>query len=406
MRVLHVTPYFAPAFVYGGPPRSVLGLCRALRAAGTDVSIVTTTANGDEELPARMADDARYEDLPVAYLPLSFPKRVFRSAALRRVLSDRLRSGIDLVHIHGCWNAFGWTAGSVCRRAGVPYVVSPRGMLLPWSFAHGRVRKTVAYHLLERRALDGAVFVHATSADEADSLSALGVARPIVTVPNGIDDDTAAVRHRAADYRRRLDIPLDAPILLFLGRVHPKKGLELLIDAFRTASASHRAARLVVAGGGDPQYLERLQSLGQDLVGQRRLMFLGHVTGDDRALALASANAFALTSHSENFALGVAEAMAAGLPVIVTRACPWPMIAEWRAGWWVEPTAGAVTEAIAAWLDRPDAARDMGDRGRRAVLETFSWSQIGRRMVAEYESAITERPRPAGADICAAVNRS
>src|SRR5919202_3214264 len=123
MRVLHVTPYFAPAFVYGGPPRSILGLCRALRRAGADVEVVTTTANGDSELPAAVAAGREFDGVPVTYLPRTFPKRHFNAASLEAILD--MRRNVDLVHVHGCWNLFGWSAARWSRRRSIPYVVSP-----------------------------------------------------------------------------------------------------------------------------------------------------------------------------------------------------------------------------------------------------------------------------------------
>lgn len=387
MRVLHATPYFAPAFIYGGPPRSVLGLCQALRLAGAEVSVVTTTANGEGELPREVTARECYDGVQVAYVARGFPRRAFRAPALTELLATRLRA-VDLVHIHGCWNAFGWATARACRRAGVPFVLSPRGMLHPWSFANGRVRKWVSYQLAERRSLRDAAFVHATSADEASAVAALQVPAPIVTIPNGIADEATAIRDRADEFRDRLRIPRSAFVVLFLGRLHPKKGVSLLLDAFRIASAGHGDARLVLAGGGEERYVRALESSAADLIAEGRVIFTGHVNGDDRALALASADAFALTSYSENFGLAVGEAMAAALPVIVTRGCPWPSIADWRAGWWVESTVDQVSAALRELFERRDEARQMGQRGRREVLQAFDWTRIGRSMLRAYEGAL------------------
>jgi len=388
MRVLHASPYFAPAFVYGGPPRSVLGLCRALQAAGADVSVVTTTANGDSELPEDATGTASYNGVPVSYVRRSFPKRAFRAPGLPALLSARFARGVDLVHIHGCWNAFGWSVARECRRAGIPYVLSPRGMLDPWSFARGRARKWVSYRAFEQPSILSARFVHATSADEATVIEGLGLGRPVVTIPNGIEDESAAVRGRAGEFRSRFAIQADAFTVLFLGRLHPKKGIELLIDAFRPVAQAFSRAQLVIAGSGDPSYVAKLRAAAADLMADRRISFTGHLVGDDRALALAGADAFALTSYSENFGLGVGEAMAAGLPVVVTRACPWPMIEEWRAGWWVQPTVDAIAAALTDLMSHPEASRATGERGRAAVLKAFDWSRIGHDMLNAYASAV------------------
>src|SRR5437762_4386617 len=150
MRVVHVCAYFAPAFVYGGPPRSILGLCRAQRDAGADVRVVTTTANGDSELDAADVERAEYDGIPVRYCPRAWPRSIFRAPSLRRVVAAQLRDA-DILHIHGVWNATVWSAAAAARDAGKPYVLSPRGMLTPAALAPDRWRKQLVYPLADRR---------------------------------------------------------------------------------------------------------------------------------------------------------------------------------------------------------------------------------------------------------------
>src|SRR5262245_4178824 len=335
MRVVHVTPYFAPAFVYGGPPRSVLGLCRALRRAGADVTVVTTTANGAGELPAAATSRATFEDVPVTYVARSFPKRYFRAAGLEEVL-DRRAAGCDLVHVHGCWNAFGWAAARWCRRTALPYVISPRGMLDPWSFQSGPVRKWAGYRPMEKPTLVHARLLHATTERESVEIARLRLGVETVVVPNGLEELAPLSGADREAFRQRFGFVADQFVILFLGRVHPTKNLTALFEAMRIVSVSRPDARLLVAGDGDPRYVATLQAAAHDLVEANRVRFAGHLTGEDRRGALGSADAFASTSHSENFGMSVAEAIGAGLPVVVTRGCPWPQIETWRAGFWVE----------------------------------------------------------------------
>jgi glycosyltransferase involved in cell wall biosynthesis len=390
MRVLHVTPYFAPAFVYGGPPRSVLGLCRALQRAGARVEVVTTTANGTAELPLAVTEQPTFDGVPVTYVPRSFPKQHFRAAALTRVL-DAHADACDLVHVHGCWNLFGWAAARWCRRVGKPYGLSPRGMLHPWSFDHRPKTKWLSYQLVEAPTLRGARFLHATSEQEAEVIARLRLGPQVVIVPNGLDDLEEPLPIRSDAFRARFGVQPGDFLVLFLGRLHPKKGLDTLIAATRRMAADRPEARLLVVGTGDPRFVRSLQTSARDLLDGGRIRFAGHLTGDDRRLALTSADAFALTSHSENFGLSVAEAMAAGLPVVVSRNCPWPQIDAWRAGFWVDNDAALVSTALTALAcDRP-AARAMGENGRREIRAYLCWDRLAGEMLAAYRLAVENR---------------
>jgi len=387
MRIVHVTPYFAPAYVYGGPPRSILGLCQALRRAGADVGVVTTTANGDGELPPAVAARSVCDDVPVTYVPRSFPKRYFRAADLAETL-DRHAAGCDLVHVHGCWNAFGWAAARWCRRTGRPYVISPRGMLQPWSFRSGRVRKWAGYRVMERPALSRARFIHATSQHESDAIDRLGLGVDVVTVPNGLEEFGPALAGERDAFRAKFGFRPDDFVILFLGRLHQKKGIDTLLRAMQHVAASRPEVGLLIAGTGEPAYVASLAALAQDLVDAGRARFVGHLVGDDRRVAFGSVDAFALTSHSENFGLSVAEAIGAGLPVVVSRECPWPQIEAWRAGFWVDNTPDDVAAALAALaLDRP-AAREMGERGRVAIRTLLSWDHLSHDMLHAYSRAL------------------
>jgi glycosyltransferase involved in cell wall biosynthesis len=386
MRIIHVTPYFAPAFVYGGPPRSVLSLCRALQRAGADVRVVTTSANGATDLPAAVTERGSFEDVPVTYLPRSFPRRDFRSAALDAAL-DTVADGCDLVHVHGCWNFFGWGAARWCWRHGVPYVLSPRGMLYPWSFRRGRwIRKWLSYQFFEAATIRRARLIHATTPQEAGVVAALGLGSEVIVIPNGLDDldEPPPGRLDVDAFRARCGVQPADFLTLFLGRVHPVKGLDTLIAALRQTVADGRRATLVIAGSGEREYVERLETSARDLIGAGRVVFAGHIAGDDRRLALASADAFVLTSHSENFGLSIAEAMAAGLPVVVTRGCPWPQIETWRAGFWVDNTPEAVSAALQTLMGDRAAARVMGENGRRGVREHLSWPHLAGEMLRAY----------------------
>src|SRR6187549_2487939 len=175
MRVTHVAAYFAPAYQYGGPPRSMLGLCKGLQAAGVETTVVTTTAAGTNELPPSPAG-LDFEGVRVRRLPLGTPRRFFAVRGLKAVLAEEFRHA-DVLHVHGLWNLTVWQAMAAARKARMPYVISPRGMMDPGSLARQRLLKRAAYPLVERKNLAAASRLHATSAAEEANLRAAGFAR-------------------------------------------------------------------------------------------------------------------------------------------------------------------------------------------------------------------------------------
>jgi len=388
LRVLHVTPYFAPAFRYGGPPRSILGLCRALQQAGVDVEVLTTTADGDADLPPTPPGGGRYEGVPVRYLPRAFPRRMFNARGLGAALEAAVARA-DLVHVHGLWTMPGWAASRRARRAGVPLVISPRGMLDPGSLDRRAWRKRIAFGLVERRNLRAAAFLHATSEAEADALRLWAPGVPLVTLPNGVDALGPGLGAPGA-IRRRLGIPDGEPIVVFLGRVHPIKRLDLLASAFDRVRATRPDAHLVVAGpdeGGERARIgPRFAATGA------HVHWAGEVAGADKWQLLADSDCLVLCSDSESFGTSVAEALAAGLPVVVTHTCPWSVVEAERCGFWVPQEASAIAAAVITLLDDPAKAREMGARGKALAQREHSWISIGRAMAGRYRSAAAARP--------------
>src|SRR4051794_22985109 len=339
MRVLHVSPYFPPARIYGGPPASVLGLCRGLQHAGVEVEVVTTTANGSDSLPPSGPAGELYEGVRVRYAARSFPRRFF-GARVRRPLIDAL-SRADVCHVHGVWNVPEWWATRLARAARVPYVISPRGMLQPQAMQRGRWRKKAAFALLDGRNLRGAALLHATSEQEAEAIDALKLGVPIAVVPNGVDLEAA--RNASGGYRARLGVPADAFVILFLGRMHKIKRLDLLADAFAIARVAHPEMHLVLAGPDEDHLVAGLMSrLGAAAV---HVHAIDAIHGADKWMLLRDADVTVQCSDSESFGVAVVESLASEVPAIVTRTCPWSDLEAQECGLWVEQTAPAIAAA-------------------------------------------------------------
>ncbi|MBZ5555756.1 MAG: glycosyltransferase [Acidobacteriia bacterium] len=390
MRVLHVSAYFAPAFRYGGPPRTILGLCQALVRAGVDVEVFTTTANGDAPLPPA-PDGVEYEGVRVRYFPLSWPQRFWRSAALANAIA-REAAGADLIHVHGLWNFTVWAGARAARAAGVPYVVSPRGMLLSSARERHAASKAIAWWAVQRGDLRAAALLHATSEDEARGLAGFGPR--VVTIANGVDWKTATPEH-VARLRRRLDLPADADVIAFIGRLHPIKRLDLLAGAFTRLRRAGRRAWLVIAGPDEGGFRQRVEPLFREVADNVR--WAGAIDGDDKWALLAASRALVQCSDSESFGLSVAEALACGVPVVVTDRGAWAGVTAAGCGDVVAHEAAAIGDALERLLARPAAAREMGQRGREWVRRAFAWDAIGRAMAREYESIAGHRPAAAAA---------
>jgi glycosyltransferase involved in cell wall biosynthesis len=369
MRVLHVAAYYAPAFVYGGPPRSVHALCGALRREGVDVQVFTTDANGAQALPNAVTGAAAFEDVPVRYFPRTFPRSPIGSRQLSAALRREV-AGYDVVHIHGLWNRVVWAAARAASRAGVPYVLSPRGMLQQAARAHRGWRKRAGWALVESGVVHGAAVLHATSDAERDTLAALGTGARVAFIPNGVD--LTALERRPA-------VP---PVVLFVGRIHPIKRLDLLIDAFAAVRERRADARLVIAG---PDEMALIPSLSERAGGHAdAVTWLGAVGEQERAALLAQAATLVMCSDSESFGMSALEAMAAGVPVVATRTCPWRVLEERGAGLWVGQTAHEIAAAVMQLLDDPQRAREMGERGRQLAASTYGWRAIAAAFASEY----------------------
>lgn len=388
MHVLHVTPYFAPAFVYGGPPRNILALCQGLQAAGVGVEVVTTVANGPVDLPATStrstASGDTYEGVRVHYARRAFPS-VFFNAAIADPIHTALARA-DLCHIHGLWTVPAWQAARAARQCGVPFIVSPRGMLQPAALRRRGWRKRLAFELFDRHHLMGAVRVHATVDEEAAVLRELVDPARVVTIPNGVD--LAGSDRARSGARERLGIAAGDPMIVFLGRLHPIKRLDLLTDAFTLVRERYPSATLILAGpdeGGLARLGSRLARLGS------AVKIVGTLADDEKWALLREATALVMCSDSENFGTSVVEAMAVGRPVVVTETCPWREVADEGCGFWVPQNTRSIADALSSLIADPAMATSMGTRGARVARERYDWRRIGAAMAACYAGALSAR---------------
>lgn len=392
MRVLQVIPSISPA--RGGPSAVVRTISSGLAAAGAEVSVVTTDDDGPTR---RAAPGPRRGFLDAGVTYRVFPRQVpfyTVSAPLARWLHRHVRD-FDVVHLHGLFT-FPTSAGACsARHGGVPYVVRPLGTLEPWGLATRRpALKRVSLAVLERRVLGTAAALQWTTSAEHVRAPAGARARPGVVIANPVEIPTdPASRGAFTAGTPQLD---GRPYVLFLSRLDPKKGLELLLDAFGLLRPHHPRLALVVAGAaagaGGPAYRERLARQARALGVAGDVVWAGALYGPAKWAALRDARALVLASHSENFGMCVAEAMGVGTPVVISdQVGIHPDVTASGAGLVVPRVAPAIAAAIATILASPELATRMGEAGRSLVSSTYSPAVVTAQLVSLYEGLRTPR---------------
>lgn len=386
LKILHVVASYLPAVRYGGTIVSVHGLCQALAARGHQVDVFTTSVDGPRDSPVAHGEPVDLDGVRVWY----FQSRHFRRLYYAPPLAAALRQQVpqtDVVHTHAIYLWPLWSAGAAARRAGVPYVVSPRGMLEKDLIERKTALwKSALIAFVERRHLEAAAAIHVTSRREREEAQRFGFnLPPIYEVPNGVDDPDAPPHGEPS--AKVTALHSRAPFVLFLGRINWKKGLDRLITAMRSAPL----VSLVIAGNDEEGYWHELQAQAAAQGVSDRVVYIGPVQAGDKAAVLRMARALVLPSYSENFGNVVLEAMAAGRPVIVTPEVGLAdAIAESGAGWVVNGDPALLGRRIAEVAVDRDLCDRAGEHGRRLVRSRYSWSHVAEEMESVYERTIRE----------------
>lgn len=376
LRVLHVIP--AVASRYGGPSRAIFEMCRALQRHGVEVLVATTDADGPTRLDIPTQTVIDYQGTQTIFFRRDWSERFGYSRSLARWLDGNVKS-FDVAHIHAVFSHPCLAAAKACRKRGVPYIVRPLGSLDPWSMKQKRARKRLMWHLAAGRMLGGAAAIHYTTDEERQlAETSLGLNHAVV-IPLGIDMERLQDRGLKEIFRRHHPSPDDSPYLLSLSRIHPKKNIELLLEVFLSLAAESEFSnwRLVIAGDGEADYIDSLKLMVAEQRGQDKVIFSGWLDGAERVSALQNAELLALTSHQENFGLAAAEALACGVPVIVsTHVNLAPQIEAVGAGWVASLDHAGLSSALREALSSDDERKRRGLAGRDFVLREFSWPRL------------------------------
>jgi glycosyltransferase involved in cell wall biosynthesis len=385
MKILHVIPYISP--IRGGPSQAIVQMVRALRAKDVIIEIVTTNDNGDQLLDVPLYNLIEYQQVPVRFFPRFSPNisaihNFVFSSSLTTWLWQNL-SKYDLLHIHGIFYYPTTTAMIIARHHKVPYIIRPFGQLCEWSLTRSAFKKQVYLKLIEHANLKNCQSIHFTSVKEQQEAEQLNLFVPSFVLPHGLDIPPTISNARQR-LRQHFYLPDDEPIILFLSRLDLKKGLDYLIPAL--AKLRDQRFTFLLAGSGSPEYESKLHSLIKLNNIQDRTHCTGFVTGELKDLLLQGSDLFVLTSYSENFGVSVLEALASGLPAIVTPGVALAdLISKQQIGYVPELNIESIAASIQHSLEYPDTVRLMGDRARQFIRENYTWERISTELVSVYQ---------------------
>jgi len=386
MKILHVIPSVGPQ--RGGPSFTIKAMTRALAGAGLNVHVATTDDDGRQhlvvDLEQPLAQDGGtywYFRRQTRFYTVSWP--------LTRWLSRHIQS-YDLVHIHALFSYAALPASWYAARRKVPYIIRPLGTLNRYGMYRRRPwLKQLSFTLLERHMLRHAAVIHYTSAQERSEALELGITRPAVIIPNPIDLPAADCKHRRGHFRRQYPQLADRLVILFMSRLDPKKGLDLLLPAFARLRAQQLPVALVIAGTGEPAFVAGLQACAANLGITAEIVWAGFLEGAAKQSALTDADLFVLPSYSENFGNVVVEAMHCAVPVVISdQVGIHQEVADSGAGVVIGCTVDELVAAMAQLCSQPALRGTMGAQGSALVSSRFSPPAITGRLLDLYADVL------------------
>lgn len=394
LRVLHVL--WDLSISTGGPAIVVRSLLPELLSSGVRCALATTTASGDTNVPGEENDRSPLPDIPVHRFATGAARRHWKghSPALSAFLDSQLRDGrFDLVHVHEIWLYTNYAACRAAHRHGVPHIVTVHGEMDGPRLRKKRIRKWTYMRWVQSGLLRSADAVHALNSREAEGIRRIVKDARVFVLPFGVDCGVANDRSGLPGLYRRYPVLRGAKVVLFLGRLDRIKGPDVLARGFVRACRRHPDAVLLFAG---PDYGAKahVENVVRRAGLSNRVVFAGTIDGPTKAAALAAANVFALPSYSEGFSSSVLEALAAGVPVVISEPCAFPRVEEEAAGLVVPIEERSVASAIDRLLSDRDLREAMGKKGK-ALAREYSWPGLAARMADRYR-AVVEQRRMAG----------
>ena len=369
MKAVHIVPRIHQQA--SGPTYSVTSLCASLAKLNVATSLHVTHSAGQTPVDYELHCHGSYR--------LTGPLCV--SPLMKQALIEAARTA-DVLHNHSLWMMPNIYPGTIPKPDRCQLVCSPRGTMASKAFNRSRWKKRFAMLLGQNKMLHNCDCFHATSEQEAADIRQRGFSQPVAIIPNGID----CPQHVSQGPET------ESKTLLFLARIHPIKGVDLLLEAWKQLSPNFPQWTLNIAGPVDSPFARKMQQLG---AGLPRVEFLGHVTGEEKRKLWSEADLYVLPTHSENFGVSVAEALAHGVPAIVCEGAPWQGLELHEAGWWVPHNITSLSNTLREGMSATHEQRiAMGANGRSWMERDFSWPVIAQRMLGTYEWLTARAPMP------------
>jgi glycosyltransferase involved in cell wall biosynthesis len=372
-RWLNVVSHLDPK--YGGVSAVVPQLASAVAGVGGfAVGIDAFCSSGEEFSPSL------HRDVTLRYWP-NAKTRWITDRALNSSFADAIRDA-DGVHIHGLWDQSTRIAAAVARRLNKPYIVSAHGMLERWALNNKKLKKQIYSALVERANIEGAACLHALTQAEAEDYRRYGSRRPIAVIPNGV---RIPLQVGPKTFLEKYPELKGKRILLFLGRLHFKKGVDLLVKAYAQLRTRWPESTLVLAGPDSENSRASIEKLVSDLGIGSQVVFTGMLDSELKWSALAASEGFVLPSYSEGLSVSTLEAMGMGLPVIVTRQCNLPEVVACGGGWQIEPDVDELAGSIKELFENSKKANhEIGNNCLKLVRERYNWPFVGAMMGEVY----------------------
>ncbi|MDJ0673796.1 MAG: hormogonium polysaccharide biosynthesis glycosyltransferase HpsP [Calothrix sp. MO_167.B42] len=391
MRILQIVPSIS--LVYGGPSQMILGLAPALAQSGVEVTVITTNINGDngqKPLDVPLNSPIQQDGYEIIYFRCSPFRRYKFSLDLCKWLNRHV-STYDLAHIHALFSPVSSLSAMICRQQQIPYILRPLGTLDPADLRKKKQLKQLYVAILERHNLAGAAAIHFTSTQEAKISARFGVSTKDLVIPLGVNWVDGEENGKDNSIRQQLAIPHGIPLVLFMSRIAPKKGLDLLIPALEKLLANGLKFHFVLAGSNpqDPNYETKIRLQIQNSTLRSHSTITGFITGESKTALLQGADIFVLPSYYENFGIAVAEAMVAGIPVVISdgvHICQ--QVRDSESGWVGTTDVNDLVKLLTEALENPQERQRRGLRAKAYALQHYSWNAIARQIIAAYQDII------------------